>query len=120
MLFEVLSIAARKKMSRIMKMKSASIQRKREISMKRKASPEKIKKRAEKKAISIVVNKLLKGRDRSELGQSGKEALEKRLKKKKAVIKKIAKKMLPFVKKAEKVRMAKLAMGMGTTQKGEE
>ena len=119
-MLEVLSIAARKKMSRIMKMKSAAIARKREISMKRKASPVKIKKRAEKKAISIVVKKILRGRDRSELGQSGKEALEKKLKTKKALIKKIAKKMLPFVKQAEKERMAKLAMGIGTKQKGEE
>ena len=119
-MFEVLSLAARKKMSRIMKMKSAVIARKRDISMKRKASPEKIKKRAQKKAISVVIKKLLKGKDKSELGQSGKEALEKKLKKKKALIKKIAKKMLPFVKQAEKERMAKLAMGIGTKQKGEE
>ena len=107
MLFEALSIAARKKMSRIMKMKSKQIARKREISMKRKASPEKIKKRAEKKAISVVVKKILGDRDRSELGQAGREALEKKLKKKQSLIKKLGKKMLPLVKKVEKERMAK-------------
>ena len=106
MLFEALSIAARKKMSRIMKMKSKQIARKRAISMKRKASPEKIKKRAEKKAISVVVKKILGDRDRSELGQAGRVALEKRLKKKQSLIKKLAKKLIPMVKQAEKVRLA--------------
>lgn len=89
-----------------MKMKSKQIARKRAISMKRKASPEKIKKRAEKKAIGVVVKKILGDRDRSELGQSGRAALEKRLKKKSALIKKLAKKLIPMVKKAEKFRLA--------------
>jgi hypothetical protein len=49
----------------------------------------------------------LKGRKRSDLGQAGKVELEKKLKKKTAVIKKIAKKLLPQIKKAESERMAK-------------
>jgi hypothetical protein len=49
---------------------------------------------------------MLGDKDRSELGQSGRAALEKRLKKKQALIKKLAKKLIPMVKKAEKVRLA--------------
>ena len=41
------------------------------------------------------------------MSQAGKEALEKKLNKKKAVIKKIAKKLLPQIKKAEAEIMAK-------------
>ncbi|SVA19654.1 uncharacterized protein METZ01_LOCUS72508, partial [marine metagenome] len=78
-----------------MKMKSKMIARKRAVAMNRKASPEKLKKRAQKKAVDFVAKKILKNKPRSELGQAGREALEKKLKKKQSVIKKIAKKLLP-------------------------
>ena len=104
---EVLSIAARKKLARTMKMKGKMIARKRAIAMKKKASPAKLKTRAQKKAVDLLVQKILKGRKRSDLGQAGKEELEKKLKTKTAVIKKIAKKLLPQIKKAESERMAK-------------
>ena len=104
---EVLSIAARKKLARTMKMKGKMIARKRAIAMNRKASPEKLKTRAQKKAVDFIAQKILKGKNRSELGQAGKEALEKKLKKKQSIIKKIAKKLLPQIKKAESERMAK-------------
>ena len=104
---EALSIAQRNKKSRIMKAKGKMIARKRAIAMKRKASPEKMKKKAQKKARDIITKKMLKDKSKADLSQSGKEALEKRLDKKKALIKKIAKKILPQVKKAESERMAK-------------
>jgi len=106
-MLEVLSIAARKKLARTLKLKSKQIARKRAISMKRKASPEKLKKRAQKKAVDFVAKKILKNKERSDLGQAGREALEKKLKKKQGFIKKLAKRLLPVVKKAEAQRMAK-------------
>ena len=105
---EALSKAARMKKSRLMKMKGKMIARKREISMKKKASPEKIKKRAMKTARDILTKKILKDRSKSDLSISGKEGLEKKLNAKAAVIKKIAKKIIPQIKKAETERLAKM------------
>ena len=104
---EVMSKMARMKKSRMMKMKGKQIARKRKIAMKRKASPEKLKKRAMKKARDIVAKKILKDKSKSDLSLAGRERLEKRLDKKKGIIAKIAKKILPKVRKAENERLAK-------------
>ena len=104
---EVMSKMVRMKKARMMKVKGKQIARKRKIAMKRKANPEKLKKRAMKKARDIVAKKILKDRDKSDLSISGKENLEKRLAKKKGVIAKIAKRILPQVRKAENERLAK-------------
>ena len=104
---EIMTKMARMKRARMMKVKGKQIARKRKISMKRKANPEKLKKRAMKKARDIVAKKLLKDKDKSDLSISGKENLEKRLAKKKLVIAKIAKRILPKVRKAENERLAK-------------
>ena len=104
---EIMSKMVRMKKARMMKVKGKQIARKRKIAMKRKANPEKLKKRAMKKARDIVAKKLLKDRSKSDLSISGKENLEKRLEKKKAVIAKIAKRILPIVRKAENERLAK-------------
>lgn len=106
-ILEVISKAQRLKMSQRMKAKSATIAKKREIAMRKKASPEKLKKRAMKKARDILVKKILKDKDKSDLNLGQKEKVEKMLSKKKAVIKKIAKKLLPAVKKAEAERIKK-------------
>jgi hypothetical protein len=104
---EIMTKMARMKRSRMMKVKGKQIARKRKLAMKRKANPEKLKKRAMKKARDIVTKKLLKDKDKSDLSISGKENLEKRLAKKKLVIAKIAKRILPKVRKAENERLAK-------------
>jgi hypothetical protein len=104
---EAMSKAARIKKSRLMKMKGKMMAKKREISMKKKSSPEKIKKKAFKKARDILAKKILKDRSKADLSISGKEGLEKKLNAKTAVIKKIAKKLVPQIKKAETDRLAK-------------
>ena len=104
---EIMTKMARMKRARMMKVKGKQIARKRKLAMKRKANPEKLKKRAMKKARDIVAKKLLKDKDKSDLSISGKENLEKRLAKKKLVIAKIAKRILPKVRKAENERLAK-------------
>ena len=104
-MFEVLSIQARNKLARTMKAKAKMIAKKRERAMKKKANPEKLKKRAQKKAVDFIAKKILK--DRSDLGQAGKASLEKKIKSKSGLIKKLAKRLLPQVKKAEAERMAK-------------
>lgn len=105
---EVLSKSARMKRSRLLKVKSFQIARKRKLAMKKKASPEKLKVRALKKARELITKKILKNRKKSDLSLSSREQLEKRLSKKKAVIKRIAKKILPKVRSAETQRIAKL------------
>ena len=104
---EIMTKMARMKRARMMKVKGKQIARKRKLAMKRKADPEKLKTRAMKKARDIVAKKILKDRDKSDLSIAGKEALEKRLIKKKAVIAKIAKRILPKIRKAENERLAK-------------
>ena len=104
---EIMTKMARMKRARMMKVKGKQIARKRKLAMKRKANPEKLKKRAMKKARDIVAKKLLKDKDKSDLSISGKENLEKRLAKKKLVIAKIAKKILPKIRSAENERLAK-------------
>ena len=104
---EIMTKMARMKRARMMKVKGKQIARKRKLAMKRKANPEKLKKRAMKKARDIVTKKLLKDKDKSDISISGKENLEKRLAKKKLVIAKIAKRILPKVRKAENERLAK-------------
>jgi hypothetical protein len=51
---------------------------------------------------------MLQGRDKSELSLSSRENLEKKLGKKKGVINKIAKKILPQIRKKEVERFKKL------------
>ena len=105
---EALTPSQRFKRSRVMKMKSNIIAKKRAISMKRRAPSEVIQKRAMKKARDILTTKILNNKTKSELGYGELENLEKKLGKKKSVIKKIAKKLLPALKKAEGERIAKL------------
>ena len=104
---EIMSKMARMKRARMMKVKGKQIARKRKLAMKRKADPEKLKTRAMKKARDMVAKKLLKDKKKSDLSIAGRETLEKKLAKKKAVIAKIARKILPKVRSAENERLAK-------------
>jgi hypothetical protein len=101
---EVLSIQGRRKLGQAMKKNAKKNARKREISMKKKASPEKLKQRATKAAINKVKATLTKGKDPS--SPAAKEALEKKMKKKAGLVKKLAKKLIPAMKKAEKERQS--------------
>jgi hypothetical protein len=103
---EVLSIQGRRKMGRIMKKNAKKNARARKISMSRRASMDKIKDRAKKAAIKQVKATLTQGKDLSTLSQAAKEALEKRMKKKQGLIDKLARKLIPQVKAAEKERLA--------------
>ena len=104
---EALTVAQRMKKSRMMKAKGKIIARKRAISMKKKKTPEKIKKTAQKQARDLLAKKLLKDKSKADLSISGKENLEKKLNKKKTLIKRIAKKLIPKIKKAETDRLKK-------------
>jgi|TARA_R110002167_G_scaffold185090_1_gene385657 hypothetical protein len=102
---EALTLQQRMKRSRIMKAKSGMIARKRERALNKKADSKTIQKRAQKTARNIISKKMLQGRDKSELSLSSRETLEKKLGKKKSIINKIAKKLLPQLRKKEVERI---------------
>jgi hypothetical protein len=68
------------------------------------ASMDRLKKRARKQAINKVFQKLSKGVKRSDLPASRRQSIEKRLEKLGPRIDKIARKMLPQVRKMERER----------------
>ena len=76
---------------------------------KKNLDPKKLMKRAEKQARGMVAKKLLQDKDKNDLGMSGKQALEKKLDKKKGAIKKLAKKLLPMIRKKEQEKTKKNA-----------
>jgi len=94
-----------------MKMKAAFRKNKAKIALGKKkaakklASPEKLKQRAEKQAREILIKKLLKNKSKNDLSFAGRQSIEKKLDKKKAAIKKIAKKLLPQVKAKDRAKL---------------
>ena len=101
---EAWTMARRMKAKNAMRKNKAKVKRGREIAKRRVASTDKLKARAQKKARAIVADKLSSGKDKSELSYAAREALEKRLDKKKGAIARIAKKIFPQVRKDELAR----------------
>lgn len=108
----VLSAAQRRKRALVMKKYSRRIERAREKAAKRRASPEKLKKRARKKALDAIKKKLSSQKKYDDMSTAEKIALDKRLQRvKPEVINRMAKKVLPAVKKAENERMMLIKKG---------
>lgn len=97
----------RRERGRQMKRLAPKIARKKKIAMKKKASPEKLTGRAEKAAKEIIRNKLVKGKKYADLPFAQRELIDKKVEKKKDAIKKIAKKLLPKIRKQEVERLKK-------------
>jgi len=97
----------RRERGRQMKRLAPKIARKKKIAMKKKASPEKLIGRAEKAAKEIIRNKLVKGKKYADLPFAQRELIDKKVEKKKDAIKKIAKKLLPKIRKQEVERLKK-------------
>ena len=104
------SMATRLKKKKAFQRNKHKILAKRKKAMKKKVlDPKKLMKRAEKQARGMVAKKLLQDKDKNDLGMSGKAALEKKLDKKKGAIKKLAKKLLPMIRKKEQEKTKKNA-----------
>ena len=103
---EALTRAQRIKRSQIAKRNKAKIQRALKKGKKKRASTETLQKRAKKKARDLLYTKLLKGRDRADVSFSEQERIEKKLDKMRGAINRIAKKLLPQLKKAEQSKMS--------------
>ena len=106
---EALDVAQRRDLGRRMKRLAPKIARKRELAMKRRAPPEKLKIRANKKAIQMIRKKVAgdKASRYSELSPTEKSSIDKKVAKKAAAVNRLSKKLLPKVKKAETLRLSK-------------
>jgi len=103
--FEALTISQRQKRKAAFRKNKAKIMIARKKAAKKLASPEKLKQRAIVQARNIIIKKILKNKGKAELSFAAKAELEKKVKKKTGAIKKIAKKLLPQIKQAEKARL---------------
>ncbi len=102
---EALTLAQRQKMKAAFRRNKAKILRGRKKAAKKLASPEKLKARATKAARTLLMKKILKDKDKSDLSFAARAELEKKLAKKKGAINKIAKKLLPRIKKADREKL---------------
>ena len=103
---EALSHAQRIKASLRMKKMKARIKIGRDRAMRRSPNMDVIKKRALKKARLLLLKKMTKGQGKDELSFAKRAELEKRLSKKQGAIQRLAKKMIPDVRKADRERRA--------------
>ena len=108
-LFEVLSLQQRRKRKLTMRRIKNKIKRGRRISQRKLATPEKIKTRAQRKAKEEVRKRIAgkRGVNYKSLPMSQRIQIDKMVEKRKNLIQKLAKRLLPKVKKAERERLKK-------------
>ena len=102
---EVLDIQTRMKMKASMRKNKAKIALGKRRAARKIADVERLKKRARRKARNAILNKILKGKDKSELSYGARASIEKRVNKRAALIQRMAKKLLPQVRKADRDKM---------------
>jgi hypothetical protein len=102
---EVLSPAQRHKRRVLMRRIGKRLARIRKIRLKKRSSNEVLEKRARKVAIKLIKRKLIKDRPFSELSMADKARLEKYVQKKKSLVARLAKRMIPKMRKIENARI---------------
>jgi len=105
----VLNLMQRKKRARTMKRLAHKLRRIRKMKLKRMASKENIEKRANKAAIQAIRKKVAgkRGEDYKSLEASQKMSIDKLVEKKKDLIKRMAKRLLPKIRAKERERLKK-------------
>ena len=101
---EALDIQQRMKKKATMRRLKAKIQLGRKRAAKRRANPDQLKKRAARRARAAMFKKMSQGKSKDEMSLSDRKAIEKRLENKKGVIQRMAKKLLPTVRKDDQAR----------------
>lgn len=101
---EALDFQQRRARARLMKKNKAKIAMGARKAKKRAADPARLQRRAKKAARTILFKKFAKGKTKSELPFARRQEIEKRLDKMKGRLDKIAKKILPDIRKREKER----------------
>ena len=104
---EVLDIQTRMKMKASMRKNKSKIAMGRRKAARRMADSGKLKKRAQRQARKAVLDKILKGKDKGELSYGARASIEKRVNKRAALIQRLAKKLLPQVRKADRTKFSK-------------
>jgi|TARA_B110000908_G_C10199061_1_gene424451 hypothetical protein len=102
---EAMSLAHRMKMKASFRKNKAKIALGKKKAAKKLASPEKLKSRANKAAREFLIKKMLKGKSKSDLSFAARSGIEKKLANKKGMISKIAKKLLPSIKKKDRAKL---------------
>jgi hypothetical protein len=108
---EALTTAQRAKRRMQFRRLKPKIKRGREIAKKRLAPKEKLEKRAAKQARKAIESKMLGGKTKNDLPFASRSAIEKKVDKRSAVIKRLAKKLYPKVRKAEMERLNQYRSG---------
>lgn len=104
-----LSVSQRRRRGMVMKRYKTKIAAARKRARRRKANPEKLKKRAQRKAIEVIRQRLSKNKSYKEMSPTEKIALDKRLARvPQSVLNRIATRQLPKVKRAESERLARV------------
>jgi len=101
---EVLNMQQRMKKKATMRRLKAKIALGRKRAAKKRANPEQLKKRAARRARAQMFKKLSQGKSKNQMSMSDRKAVEKRLESKKGVIQRMAKKMIPTVRKDDQSR----------------
>ena len=101
---EALTIQQRLKKARQMKKLAPKIALGRKRAARKMANMDTLKKRAKKQARNMIAKKLTRGLSKGDLNMARRQDIEKRLDKMKPKIDKLAKKLLPKVRKAELAR----------------
>ena len=99
---EALTMQQRMKMKTTFRKNKAKIKLGRLRASKKFATPEKLQRRAEKKARDILTKRITKGKRKADLSYGQRTNVEKQLAKRKGAIKKIARKLLPFIRKKDR------------------
>lgn len=98
---EALNMQQRMKLARSLKKNKAKIAIGRKRAARKVASMDVLKKRAAKQARMTIMKKITKGVEKGDLSMGRRASIEKRLDKMKPKIQKLAKKLLPKVRKGE-------------------
>ena len=106
---EVMSRTARLKASQRMKRMSKRIQMAKKRALKRAPSTDVLQKRAQKQARDQMYKKWTRGTPKGELSISRRAELEKRLKKAKPKVDRMAKRLVPQIRKQDRERRAGMA-----------
>jgi hypothetical protein len=103
---EVATIQQRMKMKAAMRRNKAKIKLGKRKAERKVADKERLQKRAQRQARKAVLAKILKGKDKSELSYGARASFEKQLNKRGALIKRLARKLLPTVRKADRAKFS--------------
>jgi len=102
---EALTTQQRIKMKQVMRRNKAKIQLGKRRAARKIATMDVLKKRARRQARKAVLKKILKNKDKSELSYSSRAAFEKMVNKRQTAINRLAKKLLPQVRKADRQKI---------------